>query len=117
MASGMANGVTAGVNGIGSFINNIISPAAPAGTTALVAAAPTALTAPGTAMTAAPTPLSDMGLLGAVMSRVRGGAAAAGQGSGKPTEKCGNANLAGRRRNGGERSRRRKDACDGRKAV
>lgn len=64
-------------------------------------------------MTAAPTPLSDMGLLGAVMSRVRGGAAAAGQGSGKPTEKCGNANLAGRRRNGGERSRRRKDACDG----
>lgn len=84
LASGMANGVTAGVNGIGSFINNIISPAAPAGTTALVAAAPTALTAPGTAMTAAPTPLSDMGLLGAVMSRVRGGAAAAGQAAGNP---------------------------------
>lgn len=83
LASGMANGVTAGVNGIGSFINNIISPAAPAGTTALVAAAPTALTAPGAAMTAAQTPLNDMGLLGAVMSRVRGGAAAAGQAAGQ----------------------------------
>lgn len=89
LVSGMANGVTAGVNGIGSFINNIISPAAPAGTTALVAAAPTALTAPGTAMTAAQTPLSDMGLLGAVMSRVRGGAAAAGQAAGNPLKNAG----------------------------
>ena len=89
LASGMANGVTAGVNGIGSFINNIISPAAPAGTTALVAAAPTALTAPGTAMTAAQTPLSNMGLLGAVMSRVRGGAAAAGQAAGNPLKNAG----------------------------
>lgn len=89
LASGMANGVTAGVNGIGSFINNIISPAAPAGTTALVAAAPTALTAPGTAMTAAQTPLSDMGLLGTVMSRVRGGAAAAGQAAGNPLKNAG----------------------------
>lgn len=89
LASGMANGVTAGVNGIGSFINNIISPAAPAGTTALVAAAPTALTAPGTAMTAAQTPLGDMGLLGAVMSRVRGGAAAAGQAAGNPLKNAG----------------------------
>ena len=89
LASGMANGVTAGVNGIGSFINNIISPAAPAGTTALVAAAPTALTAPGTAMTAAKTPLSNMGLLGAVMSRVRGGATAAGQAAGNPLKNAG----------------------------
>lgn len=89
LASGMANGVTAGMNGIGSFINNIISPAAPAGTTALVAAAPTALTAPGTAMTAAQTPLSDMGLLGAVMSRVRGGAAAVGQAAGNPLKNAG----------------------------
>lgn len=95
LASGMANGVTAGVNGIGSFINNIISPAAPAGTTALVAAAPTALTAPGTAMTAAPTPLSDMGLLGAVMSRVRGGAAAAGQAAGNPLKNAGTQILQG----------------------
>lgn len=95
LASGMANGVTAGVNGIGSFINNIISPAAPAGTTALVAAAPTALTAPGTAMTAAPTPLSDMGLLGAVMSRVRGGAAAAGQAAGNPLKNAGTQILRG----------------------
>lgn len=95
LESGMANGVTAGVNGIGSFINNIISPAAPAGTTALVAAAPTALTAPGTAMTAAPTPLSDMGLLGAVMSRVRGGAAAAGQAAGNPLKNAGTQILQG----------------------
>lgn len=95
LASGMANGVTAGVNGIGSFINNIISPAAPAGTTALVAAAPTALTAPGTAMTAAPTPLSDMGLLGTVMSRVRGGAAAAGQAAGNPLKNAGTQILQG----------------------
>lgn len=95
LASGMANGVTAGVNGIGSFINNIISPAAPAGTTALVAAVPTALTAPGTAMTAAPTPLSDMGLLGAVMSRVRGGAAAAGQAAGNPLKNAGTQILQG----------------------
>lgn len=95
LASGMANGVTAGVNGIGSFINNIISPAAPAGTTALVAAAPTALTAPGTAMTAAPTPLSDMGLLGAVMSRVRGGAAAAGQAAGNSLKNAGTQILQG----------------------
>lgn len=95
LASGMANGVTAGVNGIGSFINNIISPAAPAGTTALVAAAPTALTAPGTAMTAAPTPLSDMGLLGAVMSRMRGGAAAAGQAEGNPLKNAGTQILQG----------------------
>lgn len=95
LASGMANGVTAGVNGIGSFINNIISPAAPAGTTALVAAAPTALTVPGTAMTAAQTPLGDMGLLGAVMSRVRGGAAAAGQAAGKPLKNAGTQILQG----------------------
>lgn len=95
LASGMANGVTAGANGIGSFIDNIISPAAPAGTTALVAAAPTALTAPGTAMTAAPTPLSDMGLLGAVMSRVRGGAAAAGQAAGNPLKNAGTQILQG----------------------
>lgn len=95
LASGMANGVTAGVNGIGSFINNIISPAAPAGTTALVAAAPTALTAPGTAMTAAQTPLGDMGLLGAVMSRVRGGAAAAGQAAGNPLKNAGTQILQG----------------------
>lgn len=95
LASGMANGVTAGVNGIGSFINNIISHAAPAGTTALVAAAPTALTAPGTAMTAAQTPLSDMGLLGAVMSRVRGGAAAAGQAAGNPLKNAGTQILQG----------------------
>lgn len=95
LASGMANGVTAGVNGIGSFINNIISPAAPAGTTELVAAAPTALTAPGTAMTAAPTPISDMGLLGAVMSRVRGGAAAAGQAAGNPLKNAGTQILQG----------------------
>lgn len=95
LASGMANGVTAGVNGISSFINNIISPAAPAGTTALVAAAPTALTAPGTAMTAAQTPLGDMGLLGAVMSRVRGGAAAAGQAAGNPLKNAGTQILQG----------------------
>lgn len=95
LASGMANGVTAGVNGIGSFINNIISPAAPAGTTALVAAAPTALTAPGAAMTAAQTPLGDMGLLGAVMSRVRGGAAAAGQAAGNPLKNAGTQILQG----------------------
>lgn len=95
LVSGMANGVTAGVNGVGSFINNIISPAAPAGTTALVAAAPTALTAPGTAMTAAQTPLSDMGLLGAVMSRVRGGAAAAGQAAGNPLKNAGTQILQG----------------------
>ncbi|WP_337767188.1 phage tail tape measure protein [Gemmiger formicilis] len=95
LVSGMANGVTAGVNGIGNFINNIISPAAPAGTTALVAAAPTALTAPGTAMTAAQTPLSDMGLLGAVMSRVRGGAAAAGQAAGNPLKNAGTQILQG----------------------
>lgn len=95
LASGMANGVTAGVNGISSFINNIISPAAPAGTTALVAAATTALTAPGTAMTAAQTPLGDMGLLGAVMSRVRGGAAAAGQAAGNPLKNAGTQILQG----------------------
>ena len=95
LASGMANGVTAGVNGMGSFINNIISPAAPAGTTALVAAAPTALTAPGAAMTAAQTPLGDMGLLGAVMSRVRGGAAAAGQAAGNPLKNAGTQILQG----------------------
>lgn len=95
LVSGMANGVTAGVNGIGSFINNIISPAAPAGTTALVAAAPTALTAPGTAMTAAQTPLSNMGLLGAVMSRMRGGAAAAGQAAGNPLKNAGTQILQG----------------------
>ena len=95
LASGMANGVTAGVNGISSFINNIISPAAPAGTTALVAAAPTALTAPGTAMTAAQTPLGDMGLLGAVMSRVHGGAAAAGQAAGNPLKNAGTQILQG----------------------
>lgn len=95
LASGMANGVTAGVNGISSFINNIISPAAPAGTTALVAAAPTALTAPGTAMTAAQTPLGDMGLLGAVMSRVRGGAAAAGQAAGNALKNAGTQILQG----------------------
>lgn len=95
LASGMANGVTAGVNGIGSFINNIISPAAPAGTTALVAAAPTAQTAPGTAMTAAQTPLSNMGLLGAVMSRVRGGAAAAGKEAGNPLKNAGTQILQG----------------------
>lgn len=95
LVSGMANGVTAGVNGIGSFINNIISPAAPAGTTALVATAPTALTAPGTAMTAAQTPLGDMGLLGAVMSRVRGGAAAAGQAAGNPLKNAGTQILQG----------------------
>lgn len=95
LASGMANGVTAGVNGIGSFINNIISPAATAGTTTLVAAAPTALTAPGTAMTAAQTPLGDMGLLGAVMSRVRGGAVAAGQAAGNPLKNAGTQILQG----------------------
>lgn len=95
LASGMANGVTAGVNGISSFINNIISPAAPAGTTALAAAAPTALTAPGTATTAAQTPLGDMGLLGAVMSRVRGGAAAAGQAAGNPLKNAGTQILQG----------------------
>lgn len=95
LLSGMANGVTAGVNGIGSFINNIISPAAQAGTTALVAAAPTALTAPGTVMTAAQTPLGDMGLLGAVMSRVRGGAVAAGQAAGNPLKNAGTQILQG----------------------
>lgn len=76
LSKGMADGAIAGANGVKSFINNIISPAEPATTTALVAAAPTALTTPGTAMTAAQAPLSDMGLLGAVMSRLRGGATA-----------------------------------------
>ena len=89
LSKGMANGAIAGVNGIGSFINNVISPTAPATTTALVAAAPTALTTPGTAMTAAQSPLSDMGLLGSVMSRLRGGATAAQQVAGNPLKDAG----------------------------
>lgn len=89
LSKGMADGAIAGANGVKSFINNIISPAEPATTTALVAAAPTALTAPGTAMTAAQAPLSDMGLLGAVMSRLRGGATAAKQATGNPLKDAG----------------------------
>lgn len=89
LSKGMADGAIAGANGVKSFINNIISPAEPATTTALVAAAPTALTAPGTAMTAAQAPLSDMGLLGAVMSRLRGGATAAKQAAGNPLKDAG----------------------------
>lgn len=89
LSKGMADGAIAGANGVKSFINNIISPAEPATTTALVAAAPTALTTPGTAMTAAQAPLSDMGLLGAVMSRLRGGATAAKQAAGNPLEDAG----------------------------
>ncbi len=76
-AQGMANGAIAGVNGIGNFINGIISPAAPM-TTALAAPGVTALTAAGTALTGQQTPLSDLGLLGAVLGRGRGGAAAKG---------------------------------------
>lgn len=89
LSKGMADGAIAGANGVKSFINNIISPAEPATTTALVAAAPTALTTPGTAMTAAQAPLSDMGLLGAVMSRLRGGATAAKQAAGNPLKDAG----------------------------
>lgn len=89
LSKGMADGAIAGANGVKSFINNIISPAETATTTALVAAAPTALTAPGTAMTAAQAPLSDMGLLGAVMSRLRGGATAAKQAAGNPLKDAG----------------------------
>ena len=89
LSKGMADGAIAGANGVKSFINNIISPAEPATTTALVAAAPTALTTPGTAMTAAQAPLSDMGLLGAVMSRLRGGAKAAKQAAGNPLKDAG----------------------------
>lgn len=89
LSKGMADGAIAGANGVKSFINNIISPAEPATTTALVAAAPTALTAPGTAITAAQAPLSDMGLLGAVMSRLRGGATAAKQTAGNPLKDAG----------------------------
>ena len=89
LSKGMADGDIAGANGVKSFINNIISPAEPATTTALVAAAPTALTTPGTAMTAAQAPLSDMGLLGAVMSRMRGGATAAQQVAGNPLKDAG----------------------------
>ena len=89
LSKGMADGAIAGANGVKSFINNIISPAEPATTTALVAAAPTALAAPGTAMTAAQAPLSDMGLLGAVMSRLRGGATAAKQTAGNPLKDAG----------------------------
>ena len=89
LSKGMADGAIAGANGVKSFINNIISQAEPATTTALVAAAPTALTAPGTAMTAAQEPLSDMGLLGAVMSRLRGGATAAKQAAGNPLKDAG----------------------------
>lgn len=89
LSKGMADGAIAGANGVKSFINNIISPAEPATTTALVAAAPTALTTPGTAMTAAQAPLSDMGLLGAVMSRLRGGATAAQQVAGDPLKDAG----------------------------
>lgn len=89
LSKGMADGAIAGANGVKSFINNIISPAEPATTTALVAAAPTALTAPGTAMTAAQAPLSDMGLLGAVMSRLRGGATAAKQAAGNQLKDAG----------------------------
>lgn len=89
LLKGMADGAIAGANGVKSFINNIISPAEPATTTALMAAAPTALTTPGTAMTAAQAPLSDMGLLGAVMSRLRGGATAAKQAAGNPLKDAG----------------------------
>lgn len=89
LSKGMADGAIAGANGVKSFINNIISPAEPATTTALMAAAPTALTTPGTAMTAAQAPLSDMGLLGAVMSRLRGGATAAKQAAGNPLKDAG----------------------------
>lgn len=89
LSKGMADGAIAGANGVKSFINNIISPAEPATTTALVAAAPTALTTQGTAMTAAPAPLSDMGLLGTVMSRLRGGATAAQQVAGNPLKDAG----------------------------
>lgn len=89
LSKGMADGAIAGANGVKSFINNIISPAEPATTTALVAAAPMALTTPGTAMTAAQAPLSDMGLLGAVMSRLRGGATAAKQAAGNPLKDAG----------------------------
>lgn len=89
LSKGMADGAVAGANGVKSFINNIISPAEPATTTALVAAAPTALTTPGTAMTVAQAPLSDMGLLGAVMSRLRGGATAAQQVAGNPLKDAG----------------------------
>lgn len=89
LSKGMADGAIAGANVVKSFINNIISPAEPATTTALVAAAPTALTTPGTAMTAAQAPLSDMGLLGAVMSRLRGGATAAKQAAGNPLKDAG----------------------------
>lgn len=89
LSKGMADGAIAGANRVKSFINNIISPAEPATTTALVAAAPTALTTPGTAMTAAQAPLSDMGLLGAVMSRLRGGATAAKQAAGNPLKDAG----------------------------
>lgn len=89
LSKGMADGAIAGANGVKSFINNIISPAEPATTTALVAAAPTALTAQGTAITAAQAPLSDMGLLGAVMSRLRGGATAAKQTAGNPLKDAG----------------------------
>lgn len=89
LSKGMADGAIAGANGVKSFINNIISPAEPATTTALVAAAPTALTTPGTAMTAAQAPLSDMGLLGAVMSRLHGGATAAKQAAGNPLKDAG----------------------------
>lgn len=89
LSKGMADGAIAGANGVKSFINNIISPAEPATTTALVAAAPTALTTPGTAMTAAQAPLSDMGLLGAVMSRLRGGATAAKQAARNPLKDAG----------------------------
>lgn len=89
LSKGMADGAIAGANGVKSFINNIISPAEPATTTALVAAAPTALTTPGTAMTAAQAPLSDMGLLGAVMNRLRGGATAAKQAAGNPLKDAG----------------------------
>ena len=89
LSKGMADGAIAGANGVKSFINNIISPAEPATTTALVAAAPTALTTPGTAMTAAQAPLSDMGLLGTVMSRLRGGATAAQRVAGNPLKDAG----------------------------
>ena len=89
LSKGMADGAIAGANGVKSFINNIMSPAEPATTTALVAAAPTALTTPGTAMTATQAPLSDMGLLGAVMSRLRGGATAAKQAAGNPLKDAG----------------------------
>lgn len=76
-AQGMANGAIAGVNGIGNFINGIISPAAPM-TTALAEPGVTALATAGTALTGQQTPLSDLGLLGAVLGRGRGAAAAKG---------------------------------------